>query len=268
MIKLIASDMDGTLLNNKKELPPDLGGVIEQLFERNVKFAVASGRTYSAVGYLFPEEYRDKLCYICDNGACTVINGRTMNVTGIERPLYERLLEACLTVGGLTPVVCTEKGVYHQRGDEEFFNEVGIYYRDHIVIDDLRNVEGIVYKLAVCDEDGEALTRGKVELDKRFEGQLNVMVSGVKWMDVMKAGVNKGMALRALQKTLGVTKEETMAFGDYFNDVDMLMAADHSFAMENGHEEVKKLCRFTAPDNEHFGVTESIKRYVLNKENE
>lgn len=267
MIKLIASDMDGTLLNNKKELPPDFGAVMERLLEKDVRFAVASGRTYRAVEYFFPEGYRDKLCYICDNGACTVINGRTVNVTAIERPLYERLLDACGEIGGLTPVVCTEKGVYHQRSDEDFFNEVGIYYKDHIVVDDLRKVEGAVYKLAVCDEEGEALVRGKAALDGRFGGQLNVLVSGVKWMDVMTAGVSKGMALRALQKTLGVTEEETMAFGDYFNDVDMLMVAHWSFAMENGHEEVKKLCRFTAPDNEHYGVTASIKHYVLNKEN-
>lgn len=264
MIKLIACDMDGTLLDNKKELPRDFGEVIERLCERNIIFAVASGRTYSAVEYYFSEEYRKRMCFICDNGACTVINGRAVNVTPIERGLYEELLRACAEIGGLSPVVCSDSGVYHQRSDEKFFNEVGIYYKDHLMVNDLREVRGTVYKLAICDEDGEALIHGKAALDARFGGRLNVLVSGVKWMDVMTAGVSKGTALRALQKTLGVTKEDTMAFGDYFNDVDMLMAADHSFCMENGHDDVKKLCRYTAPDNEHSGVTVSIKQYVLN----
>ncbi len=265
MIKLIASDMDGTLLDDEKKLPPDFGEVIEQLCERGIKFAVASGRTYSALGHLFPAEYRDKLFFICDNGACTVINGKPVNVSGISRSVYEELLDACEGVGGLTPVVCAESGVYHQRSDEKFFDEVGVYYKDHKVIDDLFKVEGTVYKLAICD-DGEALVHGKKALDARFEGKLSVQVSGVMWMDVMAAGVSKGTALKALRETLGVTREETMAFGDYFNDVDMLMAAHWSFCMENGHEEVKRLCRFTAPDNNHAGVTRCIRRYALNSE--
>lgn len=265
MIRLIASDMDGTLLDDEKKLPSDFGEVIEQLWGRGIKFAVASGRTYSALGHLFPGEYRDKLLFICDNGACTVINGKPVNVSGISRSVYDELLDACAGIGGLTPVVCAESGVYHQRSDEKFFNEVGLYYKNHIVIDDLSKVEGTVYKLAICD-DGEALVHGKKALDARFKGKLNVQVSGVMWMDVMAAGVSKGAALKELQKTLDVSREETMAFGDYFNDVDMLMSAEWSFCMENGHEDVKRLCRFTAPDNNHAGVTRCIRRYAMNLE--
>ena len=82
-------------------------------------------------------------------------------------------------------------------------------------------------------------------------------------MDVMAAGVSKGKALRELMKTLSVSRSETMVFGDYFNDVDMLTSADWSFCMENGHDDVKKLCRFTAPDNNSGGVTQCIRRYAF-----
>lgn len=266
MIRLIASDMDGTLLNDEKKLPPDFDEVMERLFDRNIMFAVASGRTYSAAEHLFPKEYRDRMCFICDNGACTIINGKTVNVSEIAGDVFEELLDACEGTAGLTPIVCAESGVFHQRRDEAFFNEVGVYYKDHKVVEDLREVKGAVYKLAICDEGG-ALVHGKTVLDARFEGRLNVLVSGVKWMDVMAAGVSKGKALKALQETLGISRDETMAFGDYFNDVDMLMAAGWSFCMENGHEDVKKLCRFTAPDNNHSGVTRCIKRYALDTEN-
>ena len=262
MIKLIASDMDGTLLDDKKRLPSDFGEVIERLWERDIIFAVASGRTYSALDHLFPEEYRQKLCFICDNGACTIINGKTVNVTGIDRQTFGELLDACSEIGGLTPIVCCESGVFHQRGDDRFFNDVGVFYKQHAIISDLKSVEGRIYKLAVCDEGG-ALTHGKAALDARFGGRLNVLVSGTIWMDVMAAGVSKGTALKSLQDMLGISREETMTFGDYFNDVDMLMLSDWSFCMENGHEDVKRLCRFTAPDNDHGGVTRSIKRYVL-----
>lgn len=258
--------MDGTLLDNKKRLPSDFGEVMARLLERDIMFAAASGRTYSALDHLFSEEYRGRMCFICDNGACTVIKGKTVNVSEIGRDLFEELLDACGEIDGLTPIVCAESGVFHQRRDEKFFYDVGVFYRDHRVVDDLRGVEGRVYKLAICDESG-ALAHGKAALDARFGGRLNVLVSGTVWMDVMAAGVSKGKALKELQKTLSVTREETMAFGDYFNDADMLMAAEWSFCMENGHEDVKKLCRFTAPDNDHSGVTRCIKRYALNTEN-
>lgn len=266
MIRLIVSDMDGTLLDSEKRLPDDFFEVLDRLSERNIKFVVASGRTYSALEYLFPDEYRRKLCFICDNGACTVIGDKFVNVFPIERELYLKLLEECGRIGGLTPVICAESGVYHQRCDESFFDEVGVYYKNHKVVDRLTDINETVYKLAICD-DGAALVHGKSELDAVFGGWLNVLVSGANWMDVMADGVSKGTALKALQEKLGVSRDETMAFGDYFNDVDMLMLAEESFCPENGHDDVKRLCKHIAPDNDHGGVTRCIRRFVLNLEN-
>lgn len=266
MIKLIVSDMDGTLLDSQKRLPSDFFDVLDMLFERGIQFAIASGRTYSALEYMFPEEYRRRLYFICDNGACTVVGDKTDNVFSIERELYLRLLDECERIGGLTPIVCAESGVYHQRSDDDFFNEVGIYYKKHKVVDDLAEINEIVYKLAVSDE-GTALVHGKAALDAKFNGRLNVLVSGINWMDVMSDGVSKGAALKVIQQKLGISKSETMAFGDYFNDVDMLLQAEENFCPENGHEDVKRLCRHIAPDCDHNGVTRCIKRFVLNLEN-
>ena len=110
-------------------------------------------------------------------------------------------------------------------------------------------------------------SHGKPELDKVLGDKLNIQVSGEVWMDVMAAGVSKGSALKALQKSLDVKKSETMAFGDYFNDLDMLMSAEWSFCPENGHEEIKSQTRFICADCDHGGVTEAIGKYALGKEN-
>lgn len=265
MIKLIASDMDGTLLDDQKRLPPDFFDVLDELTERGVVFAVASGRTYSALDHIFPEEYRGRIAFICDNGACTVLNGKPVHVTPLDRATYEELLDACDDIGGFSLVVCAENGVYHLRSDVEFSDEVGRFYRNHRVTDDLRSVEGTIYKLAIHDGRG-AMSHGKPALDKIFGTRLNVQVSGEVWMDVMAAGVSKGTALMALRERLGASREETMAFGDYFNDVDMLRLAEHSFCMENGHEDVKSMCRHIAPDNNLGGVTRCIRRFVLAEE--
>lgn len=107
------------------------------------------------------------------------------------------------------------------------------------------------------------MEHGKPALDGIFGDKLNVQASGEVWMDVMASGINKGAALTGLRETLGIAREETMAFGDYFNDVEMLNAAGWSFCMENGHEDVKKLCRYMAESNNNGGVTKAIRKYAL-----
>ncbi len=264
MIKLIATDMDGTLLNDEKQLPTDFFDVLDALFERGIHFAVASGRTYTAVEHFFPEKYKDRVSYICDNGTCIYHGGKPVNVNSLDRKTFEELLRTCEEIGDLKLVVCAEKGVFHLPDTEEFNIEVGKYYWNHKTVDSLLEDMGDIYKLAVCDMLG-TMTHGKPALDKVFGERLSVLVSGQIWMDVMPGGVSKGKALASLMQLLGTTRENTMVFGDYFNDVEMLRLADWSFCMENGHEDVKRLCRFTAPDNNSGGVTDCIKRYVLNE---
>ncbi len=262
MIKLIASDMDGTLLDDEKRLPPDFFEVLDGLAERDIVFTVASGRTYSALEHLFPGEYKDRIAYICDNGACTVLGGKVVDVTPLDGDTYRELLEACREIGDLRVVVCAENGVYHINSGDKFYSEVGRFYKKHCAVEDLFAVNEMIYKVAVCDERG-TLAHGKPSLDGIFGNRLNIQVSGEVWMDVMASGVSKGSALAALQKRLGVQRTETMVFGDYFNDVEMLRLAEHSFCMENGHEDVKKMCAYIAPDNNHGGVTECIRKFAL-----
>lgn len=265
MIKLIVSDLDGTLLDSEKHLPPDFFKVFGELESRGITFAVASGRTYSAADHLFGEEYRRKIAFICDNGACTYREDKLTHVFPLDRATYEEFLDECGRISGVRLVVCAESGVYHSSSGAEFFDEVGRFYKHHAVTDDFRKIEGRIFKVAVCDERG-AVSHGKPALDAVFGDRLNIQVSGEVWMDVMAAGVSKGNALKALQESLNVTRAETMAFGDYFNDLDMLLSADWSFCPENGHEEIKRQTRFVCAGCDHAGVTAAIKEYALNME--
>ena len=265
MIKLIASDMDGTLLDDKKRLPNDFFEVIDRLHDRGIHFAISSGRTYYALDHLFPAEYLKKMDFICDNGAVVISRGETVSVCALSRETFLELLDACDRIGGLKVLVCAAKGTYHLQDSPEFNAEIAKYYKYHYPVDDLRSVDDVIYKLAIFDENG-TLAHGKPAIDAIFGDRLNVQASGPVWMDVMAAGVSKGAAFRTLRDTLGVGFEEAMAFGDYFNDVTMLENAGWSFCMENGHEDVKKLCRFVAPSNNESGVTKMIRKHALGEE--
>lgn len=262
MIKLIASDLDGTLLDDEKNLPSDFFEVLDELERRGIQFVVASGRTYSAVGHLFPEEYRSKITFICDNGGCVCKNGSSVHTSALDRKTYEELLTAFAEIGGLNPIVCSESGVFQLDCSEDFCADVSRYYLHHSVVEDLHEVPDPIYKFTVRDDSGP-ITHGKPALDKIFGERLNIQVSGDVWIDIMMSGVSKGRALAELQKSMGITKAETMAFGDYFNDVEMLQNAEYSVCPENAHEEIKRLCRLVCADCNHNGVTECIKKIVF-----
>ena len=84
-------------------------------------------------------------------------------------------------------------------------------------------------------------------------------ISGAYWIDITNEGVNKGVAVTALQEFLGISPEETMAFGDYLNDLELLKRASYSYAMKNAQEEVKQVAFYeTKDDNNHNGVLKTI----------
>lgn len=264
MIKLIASDMDGTLLDDNKRLPEDFYEVVDALCERGIKFTVSSGRTFAALSHLFREEYLDKIDFICDNGAYIVHEGKTIDITPLERATFEEFVHAAEDIGGFRLLVCAVGGTYHLPCDPEFDREVSRFYKNHIPCTDLFSIDDTIYKLAVCDMQG-AQERGKPALDAVFGDRLNIQVSGPIWMDVMSGGVSKGAALKKLAAVLGIDVSETMAFGDYYNDEDMLRAAGVSFAMANGNDYIKSITDHIADTNQNSGVTKAIREYVLSE---
>ncbi|MBQ9948941.1 MAG: HAD-IIB family hydrolase, partial [Oscillospiraceae bacterium] len=141
---------------------------------------------------------------------------------------------------------------------------VSRFYKNHIPCTDLFSIDDTIYKLAVCDMQG-AQERGKPALDAVFGDRLNIQVSGPIWMDVMSGGVSKGAALKKLSSVLGIDVSETMAFGDYYNDEDMLRAAGISFAMANGNDYIKSITDHIADTNQNSGVTKAIREYVLSE---
>jgi hydroxymethylpyrimidine pyrophosphatase-like HAD family hydrolase len=89
---------------------------------------------------------------------------------------------------------------------------------------------------------------------KQLENDMQVIVSGQNWLDISHNNANKGFALNILQNRLNISKEETMVFGDYNNDLKMLALADFSYAMENAHANVKNIAKFQTKSNDELGV--------------
>ncbi|WP_104162898.1 Cof-type HAD-IIB family hydrolase [Cryobacterium sp. N22] len=259
-IRLIASDMDGTLLDADGRVPDRFWPLLEGLLAAGVLFSPASGRQYQTLLATFGD--RDGLVYIAENGTNIVRGGETIALEPVEpdiiAPIVDWVRMMSDSGADLGIVVCGARSAYIERADEAFINSVRPYYAALEVVEDVTAAAGgdDVLKLAIFDS-GQAETRtGPAILALGLPA--DVVISGENWVDVMRPGVNKGTALIRLQQHLGISREQTMAFGDFLNDAEMLDAAGHSYAVANAHPSIRARARHQAPSNLDEGVITSI----------
>lgn len=262
MIKLIATDMDGTLLDENGKLPKDFFKVLEELERRQIKFVVASGRPYFTLYENF-KPVSDELYFICDNGAYIAEKTKEPKISAIDKEYIKEVVEICDSMENIEVILCGTKGAYLRKCDKEFTDEIYKYYIKREIVDDLNNIDDDIFKIAICDLEGSKDHSFKV-LDKYFKDKLNVVVSGKVWVDISNKGVNKGTALEKIQIDENISYEETMVFGDFYNDISMLEKAHYSFVMENANEDMKQYGNYIAESNVNNGVIKAIEKYVLN----
>ncbi|MGW0945305.1 Cof-type HAD-IIB family hydrolase [Streptomyces sp. NPDC002623] len=262
-IRLVVTDMDGTLLDDDKQVPDGLWEVLARLRERGVLFSPASGRQYASLEREFAA-VADGMVFIAENGTYVVRDGEELSSDPLEPGVVGRLVDAVrrLAAGGVDvgAVVCGKRSAYVERADEAFLAEVRKYYLRHQVVEDVADVDDEVIKVALFDFGPAERTTAPALAP--FADTHQVVVSGEHWVDVMNRTANKGAALRRLQRELGITPAQTLVFGDYLNDLEMLDAAEWSFAMANAHPEVVRRARHLAPSNNDNGVLRTVVRLL------
>ncbi|MBG0850937.1 HAD family hydrolase [Streptomyces spinoverrucosus] len=262
-IRLVVTDMDGTLLDDDKQVPAGLWEVLERLRERGVLFSPASGRQYATLAREFARA-AEGMVFIAENGTYVVRDGVELSSDPLDPAVVTDVVEAVrrLAAGGVDvgAVVCGKRSAYVERTDEAFLAEVRKYYVEHRTVEDVTAVEDDILKIALYDFGPAERTTAPALA--RFGVTHQVVVSGEHWVDIMNRTANKGAAIRRLQRELGITPAQTMVFGDYLNDLEMLDTAEWSFAMANAHPEVIRRARHVAPPNTEDGVLRTIRRVL------
>lgn len=260
MIKLIATDMDGTLLDDRKNLPQDFDDTIVKLFDKKIRFAISSGRSFCTLKEQF-SKYENELTFICDNGAYVVDKGTIVSCSVLPHDAVQSVVRFC-TEYGLMVLLCGRNGTWHNSNSKSQNEEISQYYVNQIHMDDLTECNDDIFKIAIFEENGIE-NSAFPKLNARYGGSFNVQLSGKYWTDIMNKGISKGNALHTLQNRFGINYNDTMAFGDYLNDVEMLENSYYSFAMENSHDKVKRTANFTTGSNNDNSVMREIVKYCL-----
>lgn len=265
-IKLIAADLDGTLLDSRRAFSPGLFPLIRALHTRGVRFAPASGRQYFNLRELFAP-LADELIYISENGAMVCDGAELISFSAMDENVVCRAVETARCLSGVHVILACQDGAFYENDKDGVFleNMAHYYARRRYTPDLLRLAQSEpVCKVALfCSRRAEAVL---VPAFHAFEGAAQVALSGADWVDLMQPGMNKGVAIAALCESLRIRPEECMAFGDYLNDLELLEAVGESYAMANGHESLKKAAKHICPSNDEDGVCRTI-RAVLGIDN-
>lgn len=262
-IKLIVTDMDGTFLNSDHEVSPDFAAIYQELKKRDIMFVPASGRQMAGITKYFGD-IESEIGFIAENGGYVIYKNQELFADEMEKDLVVKIIEAVREIPKAKAVLSAKKKAYYETDDQKFIDFFSQYYTKNQKVDDLTKVVGDnTFKIAIYHPDGSEENLYPV-LKKFEEYNLDIVVSGKHWLDVMNKNINKGVALKKLQKSLNILPAQTMAFGDYMNDIEMLKNSKYSYAMENAHPFVKETASFETVSNDKFGVVKIVKSYLDN----
>jgi len=256
-VKLVVTDMDGTLLNSKHEVSSNFFSLFSEL-KNYIHFVAASGRQYHSITHKL-ESIKNEITIIAENGGFSKQGDKEFMITKLPTKNVQQLIPIIRKLNDGYAVLCGKNSAYIETRDEQFISLFDEYYIEYEIVDDLTKVTNDEF-LKIAVYHFESSEEYLYPAFKDLGNDILIKVSGQNWLDISHPDANKGHALKHLQEKLGISKEETMVFGDYNNDLEMLKLAHFSFAMKNAVQNVKEVARFETKSNDEQGV-----EYILEK---
>lgn len=263
MIRLIASDVDGTLVKEGSgSIDSEYYDVISRLQQKGITFCIASGRQYTSVKRLF-RPISDKILYIAEGGGVLRSNTEVYHLEPLPQEYIHEFLEDCRNCEGTDRVIATPDLTFTETGYTTMYRLLEDSYGF-----DMKNLDFFeqapldqVVKVSLFHETDAEGACSKMLIPK-WKDKFQMVCSGNQWVDCLSPHTSKGNALKILQERLGISPEETMVFGDNMNDISMLHCARYSYAIGNAREEVKQEAAFVADTYSNNGVLKELKKLL------
>ena len=256
-VKLIASDMDCTLLADDGSMPPNMVDRIRALADAGIVFCAASGRPSYTLAAMFPE-VADSMALLSDNGAAIRCAGELISSSLIDAPTYHELIDFTLSDGRGIPVLCALDAGYLRRCDEWVDRYFRNFFTRIVYVDSFDGLAVDANKYTVYFDDRSAEEVFAETYRAAWGDRFSVTNAGREWIDFMKKGVDKGTGIRRLCSHLGISTDDALAVGDTYNDIQMLEAVGHSYMVANAEDHMRSHVRFCAPSNNDRGVAQLI----------
>lgn len=291
MVQLIASDMDGTLLDNNMVISPRNAAAIKQAQREGVPFVVSSGRAYSEIKPLLEAAQINCPMITMNGGRMFDEEGREIFAAPLPRMLADQLITR-FHQAGLYIEVITEKGVFSDDKTQRIQNfaelltriHPGLPFKEAVIrssarlellninyIDDyqelLDNPHTTFFKIVAFSSAGPTVLAPLKQELLAAHDNIAITSSAASNIEVNHINAQKGIAVSKYADMLNIPLDNVMAIGDNNNDVSMLKVAGISYAMQNGSAEVKHLARYIAASNDQDGVGKAIEAELAKNNN-
>ncbi|ORJ32447.1 haloacid dehalogenase [Streptococcus oralis subsp. tigurinus] len=269
-IKLIATDMDGTLLDPRGQLDlPRLEKILDQLDQRDIRFVIVTGNEVHRMRQLL-EHLVSRVVLVVANGARIFENNKLIQAQTWDDAMVDNALahfkgRECRDQFVVTSMngSFVKKGTVFTELDKFMTPEmIEKLYRHTNFVEELSSaLFGGVLKMSmvVGEERSSSVLR---EINDLFNGHVRAVSSGYGCIDILQAGVHKAWGLEELLKRWNLQSKQIMAFGDSENDIEMLELAGIAYAMENADDNVKAVATALAPANSQGGVYQVLENWL------
>ncbi|WP_270265315.1 Cof-type HAD-IIB family hydrolase [Lactococcus formosensis] len=261
MITAIATDMDGTFLDEKSTYDKKYFSILQQKMNaKGIRFIVASGNQYFKLKSYFSET--KDIIFISENGGIITINGEMEMVASFDAKEVSEVL-GLLDELKIPVVVCGAKSAYTLESVSEEFETFAHKYYENLELlssfDDLP--EDTVVKFATIIPEAE-LTTVTSTLNNRFKKGIKAVTSGNIYLDIVLEGSNKGAAIKKVLQELELSSQDLAAFGDANNDLEMLEMAGYSYAVANANIQAKEKAKRIIGSNREKAVLSEIEKII------
>ncbi|ACD51245.1 haloacid dehalogenase [Clostridium botulinum] len=287
MIKLIVSDMDGTLLNNNHDIDVETVEAIRKAEEAGIIFTISTGREYDSVKGILDKHNIRCQCILSNGAEYRDEEGNILEVININEEYAKQIIKI-LDENKLPARIFTDKGVFTTSTREEALQEVvfrTLTFNPNLTEDEAKKMaekEGFFTSLKYIDdvekffEDGIEVRKfvafhKDVELIdkiKKTVGKLEGLAISSSFDDnieITDLNAQKGIILEQVAKKMDIDIKDVMILGDSFNDYSMFEIFEESVAMKNAIPEVKEIAKYITDSNGNLGVAKAIYN-VLNNE--
>ena len=266
MIKLIAIDLDGTLLDDHKNISEENLKAIKYAKEKGVKIVISTGRPYAGVKPIL-----DKLNINGDDEYVIIYNGGKILNVGTGETIYSTTITGKTVKELYAESKILNTDIHAFRIDEELitpkhnpYTDVEAHINgieDHLCDFNKIKDDELFIKCMLVSED-EKLTSAMANVNDKFYTEFSMVRSATIFLEFLNKNSDKGKAVSALANYLNISLDEVMAIGDANNDISMIKVAGVGVAMENAFDEVFEYANFTTDTNENSGVAKAILKYV------
>ena len=273
MIKLIAIDMDGTLLNEKKHIEKAQKEAIHEAIEAGIKIVLCTGRPLYGILPFYKElglHELDQEGYVILNNGCSVHKTKDWELieyAEITPDDMEHLYKFSEKYD-INFTLVDEMHYFNigRKPTKELIMDAQFVFSDitDITLEEAKSGKYKIVKVMFLG-DPEEMKKFQTEYEDTIKERYEGVLSQSYVYEVLPKGYNKGTGLKNLAEKLGIKQEEVMAIGDGNNDVEMLEYANYGVAMGNASELARNAAKYTTDTNENDGVAKAIRKYALNK---